>query len=93
MEVSAPLRRMVHLGAPTHELRECFRKQGGLSLREEGVLLALEGKTSLEEVLRVTHNDEADEAAAAAKAVTAPTLAATTEKIDDGRDGTRRAAA
>jgi type IV pilus assembly protein PilB len=93
MEVSAPLRRMVHLGAPTHELRECFRKQGGLSLREEGVLLALEGKTSLEEVLRVTHNDEADEAAAAAKAVTAPTLAATTEKIDESRDGTRRAAA
>jgi hypothetical protein len=29
-----------------------------LTLRQEGVLLALDGKTSLEEVLRVTHNDE-----------------------------------
>ncbi|MCC6286153.1 MAG: type II/IV secretion system protein [Phycisphaerales bacterium] len=58
MEVTPALRRMVHGGAPTHELREQFRRGGGLSLRDEGVLLAIEGKTSLEEVLRVTHTDD-----------------------------------
>jgi len=58
MEVTPAIRRMVHSGAPTHELREQFRRGGGLSLRDEGVLLAIEGKTSLEEVLRVTHTDD-----------------------------------
>jgi len=55
MEVSAELRRMVHRASPSHELREQFRREGGLTLREEGVRLALAGKTSLEEVLSVTH--------------------------------------
>ena len=58
MEVSPVLRRMVHRGAATHELREKVREQGGLSLREEGVAVALQGKSSLEEVLRVTQNDQ-----------------------------------
>ncbi len=58
MEVTAELRRMVHIGAPTHELRETSRKTGALTLREEGVRLAVAGKTSLEEVLRVTHSEE-----------------------------------
>jgi type IV pilus assembly protein PilB len=58
MEIDRELRRLVHHAAPSHELRECIRKTGGLSLREEGVLLALEGKTSLDEVLRVTQMEE-----------------------------------
>ena len=58
MEVSPELRRMVHRGAATHELREKVRDHGGLSLREEGVAVALQGKSSLEEVLRVTQNDQ-----------------------------------
>ncbi|HVU62521.1 MAG TPA: ATPase, T2SS/T4P/T4SS family [Phycisphaerales bacterium] len=57
MEVTPELRRMIHHGAPTHELRERLQNSGYLSLRQEGVLLALEGKTSLEEVLRVTQDD------------------------------------
>jgi len=32
-----------------------------LSLREEAVLVALEGKSPLEEVLRVTHSGEDDQ--------------------------------
>jgi type IV pilus assembly protein PilB len=63
-EVTPELRRMIHHGRPTHELRAKMKEQGGLSLREEGVLLALDGKTSLEEILRVTQND--DEAASPA---------------------------
>jgi type IV pilus assembly protein PilB len=58
MEVSPELRRMVHRAAATHELRDKIREHGGLSLREEGVALALQGKSSLEEVLRVTQNDQ-----------------------------------
>jgi type IV pilus assembly protein PilB len=58
MEVVPELRRMVHRAAPSHELREELRRRGILSLREEGVLVAMAGKTSLEEVLGVTHMDE-----------------------------------
>jgi type II secretory ATPase GspE/PulE/Tfp pilus assembly ATPase PilB-like protein len=35
-----------------------MRRHGVLTLREEGVQLALKGKTSLEEVVVVTHSDE-----------------------------------
>ncbi len=73
MEVTPALRRMIHHAAASHELREKFQAEGGLTLRQEGVLLALEGKSSLEEVLRVTHSDEdhaktAETSAAAAAA-------------------------
>jgi type IV pilus assembly protein PilB len=71
MEITPDLRRMVHRGAPSHELREKLRETGVLTLREEGVLAAKAGKTSLEEVLSVTHGegdqtseDDADEAVA-----------------------------
>jgi type IV pilus assembly protein PilB len=57
-EVTPEIRRMIHHSRPTHELRAKMKEQGGLSLRDEGVLLALDGKTSLEEILRVTQNDD-----------------------------------
>ena len=60
MEVTPELRRMVHHGVATHELRQKLRDQGALSLRDEGVVLALENKTSLEEVLRVTRGEDED---------------------------------
>lgn len=58
MEVTGELRRLIHRAAPGHELCDVLRKQGILGLREEGVLLALDGKTSLEEVLAVTHSED-----------------------------------
>ena len=58
MEVTADLRPLIHRAAPTHEMRDKLRRVGALSLREEGALLALDGKTSLEEVLSVTHTDD-----------------------------------
>ena len=58
MEVTPEIRRMIHHGTPMHEIRDQFRRGGGLTLREEGVLLAIAGRTSLEEVLRVTQTDE-----------------------------------
>src|SRR4051794_4951779 len=60
MEVGPELRRMVHQAAPSHELRQEFRRQGGHTLREEGVNKALEGMSSLEEILRVTHSEDSD---------------------------------
>lgn len=58
LEITPTMRRMVHRAAPSHELREQAQKEGMLTLRQEGVLLALDGKSSLEEALRVTHNDD-----------------------------------
>jgi len=58
MEITPEIRRMVYREAPSHELRETLKRNGQLALRDEGVRLALELKTSLEEILRVTHNDE-----------------------------------
>ncbi len=58
MEVTPELRRLVHRAAPTHELREKLRDLGSLTLRQEGVLLAIEGRTSLEEVIRSTQDEE-----------------------------------
>jgi type IV pilus assembly protein PilB len=60
MEVGPEMRRMVHRGAPSHELRDKMREGGCLTLREEGVLLAQAGTVSLEEVLGVTHSEGSD---------------------------------
>ena len=66
MEITPSLRRLVHAAAPAHELRAQWQKEGGLTLRQEGLLLALHGRSTLDEVLAVTHCD--DERAAAAPA-------------------------
>ncbi|MFK7883797.1 MAG: GspE/PulE family protein [Phycisphaerales bacterium] len=58
MEVTPSIRRMIYAGAPSHELRDALRENKQIGLREEGVQLALDLKTSLEEILRVTHSDE-----------------------------------
>ena len=58
METTPEVRRMVHRAAASHELRDEARRGGFLTLREEGVLIALAGKSSLEEVLSVTHNED-----------------------------------
>ena len=58
MEVTPSIRRQIHCSAATHEIRAALQKQGQLSLRDEGVAVALLGQSSLEEVLRVTHSDD-----------------------------------
>jgi type II secretory ATPase GspE/PulE/Tfp pilus assembly ATPase PilB-like protein len=35
-----------------------MRRAGCLTLREEGILVAIQGKTTLEEVLSVTHTED-----------------------------------
>ena len=58
LEMTVELRRMVHRAAATHELREKWRQQGGVTLREEGIAIALAGRSDLEEVLRVTQDED-----------------------------------
>ena len=58
METESTVRRLVHRSAATHEIRNAWRKAGGRTLREEGVQLAIEAKSALEEVLRVTQDEE-----------------------------------
>jgi type IV pilus assembly protein PilB len=58
MEVTDSIRRLVHVAAPTHKIMAELRANGLLTLREEGVQLALRGKTSLEEVMRATRTDD-----------------------------------
>jgi len=56
LDVTPRLGRMIHEGTSPHVIRDMWLQNGGLTLRQEGVLLALAGRTSLEEVLGVTHN-------------------------------------
>lgn len=72
MEVTPAMRRIIHRGGAAHELREQMKINGNLSLREEGVQLALAGKSSLEEVIGITHTeDESPKAKPAAAGVAA----------------------
>ncbi|MEM1071888.1 MAG: ATPase, T2SS/T4P/T4SS family [Planctomycetota bacterium] len=60
METTPELRRLIHAGSPTHEIRDTLRRAGTPTLRDEGVRVARAGYTSLEEALRVTHADDAE---------------------------------
>ncbi|MFG0274609.1 MAG: GspE/PulE family protein [Phycisphaerales bacterium] len=57
MEITSSLRRLVHQGAASHEIRAAFCEEGGLTLRKEAILMAVGKRTSLEEALRVTRED------------------------------------
>lgn len=61
MDVTPSIRRLIHRGAATHEIRQRLGKEDFITMREEGVRLAQEGATSLEEILRVTKLDEVDD--------------------------------
>ena len=66
MAVTPEIRRLIHSAAPKHEFRRLLNRGGILDLRDEGVRHAVAGRTTLEEILRVTHDDhEADDDAPA----------------------------
>ena len=75
LEVSGEIRRLVHHGAPSHELRAVARRQGFKTLREEGVLIAIDHRSSLEEILRVTACEDDSTADDDTPAVEAPAVA------------------
>ncbi|MFO7957581.1 MAG: ATPase, T2SS/T4P/T4SS family [Candidatus Brocadiia bacterium] len=53
MEMNADLRNLTFSKAPTGEIREKARSYGMLTLREDGLRKAIQGTTTIEEVLRV----------------------------------------
>ena len=52
--VDEAMRRLIHGNAAEYELEDYARQQSG-SIREDGLRKVLAGKTTLEEVLRVTN--------------------------------------
>lgn len=80
MEVTPELRRLIHRAAPSYEIRQLWQQQGGLSLREEGVRLAMEGRSCLEEVLRVTHDEGGFEEPAKSEEAVSPTVVDSAER-------------
>ncbi len=54
--IDESLRGFIHDGAPEMKMRDYAVQNGMRSLRQDGVLRALEGRTSLDEVVRVTRN-------------------------------------
>ena len=54
--VDDTLRGMIHDNRGEHDLREAASRNGMRVLRDDGVAKVLAGKTSLEEVVRVSHN-------------------------------------
>ncbi|MBO6513499.1 MAG: Flp pilus assembly complex ATPase component TadA [Phycisphaerales bacterium] len=61
MEVTPEIRRLIYAGAAKHEIRNLLKTQNQLSLREEGVKLAIAHHTSLEEILSVTKVDDVND--------------------------------
>jgi len=48
------LRQLIARGFPVDEVKVVLAKQGAITLRQDGLLKALEGSTTMEEVLRIT---------------------------------------
>jgi general secretion pathway protein E len=60
LSVTHGLRRQLYQKATDDLLRDTARKEGMLTLFQEGLLMAARGETTLEEVFRVTMMDTLD---------------------------------
>jgi type IV pilus assembly protein PilB len=65
MIMSSTIREMAFKGEPTMNLRRVARKQGMRTLFEDGMIKAIKGITTLEEVLRITQHEMGGEPAPA----------------------------
>ena len=61
MGMTSQVREMTFKGEPTQNIRKVARKQGMHTLFEDGMIKALRGQTTLEEVLRITNREVASE--------------------------------
>lgn len=59
MKVTTQIREMTFKNASTQELRKVARKQGMHTLFEDGMIKAIKGLTTMDEVLRITHAESA----------------------------------
>jgi type IV pilus assembly protein PilB len=67
LTMSTQIREMAFKGEPTQAIRRVARKQGMRTLFEDGVIKAIKGLTTLDEVMRITQHDVLSEPAQAAK--------------------------
>lgn len=58
LNINDEIKQMIYSGATASELRSHARSQGMRTLREDGIRKAINGTTTLNEVLRVTMRDE-----------------------------------
>jgi type IV pilus assembly protein PilB len=77
MPVTSEIRQLIYSDAGTDAVRNALRRLGIKTLREEAVLHAVEGRTSLEEALRVTQGDDFGDAAEPPAATVTPAAAPT----------------
>jgi len=77
LEVDAQLRGLIHHRASESELKRYLPKAGWLDLRREGMFLVRDGVSTLDEVMRVTHVEQASRDDAPATSANAPAGAAT----------------
>ena len=56
--ITEPLKRLIMKKSDGGELKQCAIAQGMLTLRQDGWRRVIEGKTTIEEVVRVTQTDE-----------------------------------
>lgn len=59
-EYTEPVRRLIEKGVATDQLRAEFVKQGAINMREDSVLKALDGLTTVEEVFRLSQDVQED---------------------------------
>ncbi len=59
--MTSQIREMTFKGESTQVIRKVARKQGMHTLFEDGMIKALKGQTTLEEVLRITNREVAGE--------------------------------
>jgi type IV pilus assembly protein PilB len=57
MVMTSQVREMTFKGEATQDLRKMARKQGMRTLFEDGMIKALKGQTTLDEILRITQHD------------------------------------
>jgi type IV pilus assembly protein PilB len=63
MKLTSVIREMTFTQAPTQQIRKVARQNGMRNLLEDGILKALKGTTTVEEVLSVCHSEAAEVAA------------------------------
>src|SRR5262249_17253613 len=67
MPMTTQIRDMTFKGESTQNIRKMARKQGMRTLFEDGIVKAIKGQTTLDEVLRITQHDMVSEGLIGAK--------------------------
>ena len=57
MAMTNTIREMTFKGEPTQIIRKAARKQGMRTLFEDGMIKAMKGLTTVDEILRITHHE------------------------------------